>query len=66
MNQQMTEDEIFSFDEDPTMPAKSWQEVLAENPHCVGTLVETLALEEKERDRLRSTEEQQSLSKSAP
>ena len=47
MNKPMTEEEIFSFDQEPTGPSKSLQQLLAENPHHAGGLAQ-LASAEKE------------------
>lgn len=45
MNKPMTEEELFSFDQEPTGPSKSLQQLLAENPHHAGGLAQLAAAE---------------------
>ncbi len=47
MNKPLTDEEIFSFDTEVEGPNKSWQQLLAENPHHAGGLAQ-LALAEKQ------------------
>ena len=64
MTKPMTDSEIFSFDEGPTMPTKTWQQVLQENPQHAGGLAQLASAEQGAQSR--STAVQQPRSKSAP